>query len=66
MNELREILNEEVGPRERYSRWVSVEFEAEARSAYQAIGSPKITLDNSWTVFAHMSDSIEARRQNTV
>jgi hypothetical protein len=59
VDDLREYLNDEVGPREAYLRWVTPEFSHMAEALYKLIGSPKITWDNAWDVFTQMSDTAE-------
>ncbi|KAJ7874312.1 hypothetical protein B0H14DRAFT_3083423 [Mycena olivaceomarginata] len=56
---LREALSEEVGPREQHLAWVTEEFSTMADAVHEAMGSPKITLENSWNIFSQMSNLIE-------
>ncbi|KAJ7021265.1 hypothetical protein C8F04DRAFT_1314842 [Mycena alexandri] len=57
--ELREFLTEEVGPRSKHLDWVDAEFATLAKSVHDALGSPQITLTNSWEIFKEMSTLIE-------
>ena len=59
INELRAYLTEEVGPCETRLSWYSDEFAAMADDAYQTIGKPTYNLDNAWSTFAIMSDTLE-------
>ncbi|KAF7302852.1 hypothetical protein MKEN_01247400 [Mycena kentingensis (nom. inval.)] len=59
VSELREVLTEEVGPREQHLAWVTAEFDEFAVAVYESLGKPKITLESSWSVFARMSEEIE-------
>lgn len=52
---LRGYLEEEVGPREEHMSWYSTEFRAAADEAHNALGGPKMTLENAWQIFATMS-----------
>ncbi|KAJ7829855.1 hypothetical protein B0H14DRAFT_3716288 [Mycena olivaceomarginata] len=56
---LRVFLTEEVGPRSEHLQWVDDEFAAIAEAVYKSIGSPHITLTNSWEIFRKMSARIE-------
>ncbi|KAJ7842678.1 hypothetical protein B0H14DRAFT_3691662 [Mycena olivaceomarginata] len=49
--ELRRFLTEEVGPRSEHLDWVDAEFAALAESVHKSLGSPQITLTNSWEIF---------------
>jgi len=53
------VPKEVFGPHEGRLSWYSHEFSASAQDAYQAIGSPKISLNSAWDVFCAMSDVIE-------
>ncbi|KAJ7842433.1 hypothetical protein B0H13DRAFT_2239371 [Mycena leptocephala] len=57
--ELRQFLTEEVGPRSEHLDWVDAEFAALAESVHKSLGSPQITLTNSWEIFRKMSAFIE-------
>ncbi|KAJ7708008.1 hypothetical protein B0H14DRAFT_3119448 [Mycena olivaceomarginata] len=57
--DLRVFLTEEVGPRNEHLQWVDDEFAAIAEAVHKSIGSPHITLTNSWDVFRKMSAGIE-------
>ncbi|KAJ7092528.1 hypothetical protein C8R43DRAFT_1049877 [Mycena crocata] len=59
IDNLREVLTQEVGPRSDHLQWVDDEFSSLAESVHKSIGSPKITLNNSWEIFAQMSICIE-------
>lgn len=52
--EMRNILAEAVGLRERHLSWYSADFHSEASSAYQALGSPHLSLTNAWEVFTEL------------
>jgi hypothetical protein len=60
LTELRAFLTEEVGPREEHLRWVSEEFKVFAEVVHREVGSPKITIENSWKVFNEMSVYMES------
>lgn len=57
VQEMRAMVVEETGPRE---CWVTPEFKGIADDAYAQIGSPTLTFDNAWEVFAAMSAVIHA------
>ncbi|KAF8185576.1 hypothetical protein K438DRAFT_2155443 [Mycena galopus ATCC 62051] len=59
--ELRKLLTEEVGSRESHLSWpgVTLEFEAMAQAVWEDIGSPAMSMDSAWDIFAQMSDIIE-------
>ncbi|KAJ7905018.1 hypothetical protein B0H13DRAFT_2233816 [Mycena leptocephala] len=57
--ELRQFLTEEVGPRSEHLDWVDAEFAALAEAVRKSLGSPQITLTNSWEIFRKMSAFIE-------
>ncbi|KAL0955296.1 hypothetical protein HGRIS_004185 [Hohenbuehelia grisea] len=59
IQDLREYLTEEVGSRKECLHWVTDEFEALANEVWEDMGSPRITFENSWTIFAEMADRIE-------
>ncbi|KAJ7767045.1 hypothetical protein DFH07DRAFT_737051 [Mycena maculata] len=59
LQELREALTEEVGPRESLLAWVSPEFDQMARTVFQTLNISKITIEDSWDVFSEMSRKIE-------
>lgn len=59
IKELREFLTEEVGPREEHLSWVSDDFARIAEEVHEFLGSPKITLENSWEIFKQMSARME-------
>ncbi|KAJ7123737.1 hypothetical protein C8R44DRAFT_840569 [Mycena epipterygia] len=59
IKELRAFLTEEVGPREQHLSWVSDDFAKIAEEVHQSLGSPKVTLENSWEIFKHMSATME-------
>ncbi|KAJ6522522.1 hypothetical protein DFH09DRAFT_1421721 [Mycena vulgaris] len=59
IQELRDALTEEVGPRESFLTWVGPEFDQIATEVFGSLGISKITLENSWDVFAEMSRRME-------
>ncbi|KAJ6601878.1 hypothetical protein DFH09DRAFT_900334, partial [Mycena vulgaris] len=59
IQELRDALTEEVGPRESFLTWVGPEFDQIATDVFGSLGISKITLESSWDVFAEMSRRIE-------
>ncbi|KAJ7453495.1 hypothetical protein FB451DRAFT_1050178 [Mycena latifolia] len=59
LKELRAFLTEEVGPREDHLRWVAEDFAKIAEEVHRSLGSPKITLENSWVIFKNMSVRME-------
>ncbi|KAJ6456029.1 hypothetical protein C8R47DRAFT_1249178 [Mycena vitilis] len=56
---LRSFLTEEVGPRDEHLAWVSTQFAAIADAVHESLGHPKITLENSWSIFGLISSGIE-------
>lgn len=52
--ELRQIVTEEVGPRETHLEFVSSEFSDVASDVWREIGSPLITTHSAWDVFVAM------------
>jgi hypothetical protein len=60
INDIREYVIGEVGPREEHLAWVSKDFDSMAHDVYTALGSPSLTLNTSWDVFASMSNYIAA------
>lgn len=60
IDDLRQYLTEEVGPRDQFLQFYPYDFEPVASQAYQIIGSPQISLITAWSVFTKMSDVIEA------
>ncbi|KAJ6582707.1 hypothetical protein DFH09DRAFT_912446, partial [Mycena vulgaris] len=59
IQEFHHALTEEVGPRESFLTWVGPEFDQTATVVFGCLGISKITLENSWDVFAEMSRRIE-------
>lgn len=59
LDKLRKILEDEVGPRDKFLSFFPAEFGTVADEAYQSIGRPNITLSTSWDVFCHMSSALE-------
>ncbi|KAJ6598223.1 hypothetical protein DFH09DRAFT_1071261 [Mycena vulgaris] len=59
--ELREYLTEEVGSRETHLGWpgVTPEFKAIVGGACAGIGSPEMTMESAWNIFAQMSAVLE-------
>ncbi|KAJ6556997.1 hypothetical protein DFH09DRAFT_1084343 [Mycena vulgaris] len=59
--ELREYLTEEVGSRETHLGWpgVTPEFKAIVGGAWAGIGSPEMTMESAWNIFAQMSAVME-------
>ena len=55
IEEMRTLVIEETGPRE---CWITDNFKNIADEAHAQIGSPALTLENSWEVFTTMSDVI--------
>ncbi|KAJ7838410.1 hypothetical protein B0H13DRAFT_1911838 [Mycena leptocephala] len=60
IQECRDALTEEVGPRESFLAWVSPEFDQLAKEVFQSLGVSEITVENSWGVFRDMSAKMEA------
>ncbi|KAJ7196270.1 hypothetical protein GGX14DRAFT_575083 [Mycena pura] len=60
IQEFRDALSEEVGPRESYLAWVSPEFEQLAQDVFRSLDVAEITIQNSWDVFRDMSAKMEA------
>ncbi|KAJ7831208.1 hypothetical protein B0H14DRAFT_3464215 [Mycena olivaceomarginata] len=54
-----EALSEEVRPCEQHLAWVTEEFSTMADAVHEAMGSLKITLENSWNIFSQISNLIE-------
>ncbi|KAF7310263.1 hypothetical protein MIND_00400200 [Mycena indigotica] len=65
VEDIREVLSAEVGPREQHLSWVTPEFDTFARTIYEMIERPTLTLESSWTVFVQMSDKMDALGQDT-
>ena len=61
VQELRKILEEDVGSYEDNMSWFSQDFCQLAENAYAELSRPAITLDNAWKVFQSMSNAIEHR-----
>ena len=55
VQEMRSLVTEETGPRE---HWISDNFRKIADDTHMEIGSPALTLENSWEVSTAMSDII--------
>lgn len=55
---LRDFVTENVGPRDDFFQWVDNEFQALADEVYAELGSPKLTLENSWDIFRIMAPQI--------
>lgn len=53
--EMRHIFSEEVGHRGEHLSWYSTDFGSCASNAYQAMGSPSLSFDTAWEVFAAMA-----------
>jgi hypothetical protein len=45
--------------REECFRWVTDEFDARATAAYRAIGEPKLTLQDGWSIFMLMKPLLQ-------
>lgn len=60
VEEMRSILAEEVGPREQHLAWVTSEFSTQAGEVYAAIGSPTLTIETAWNVFASITQYIQS------
>lgn len=61
IDDMRQYLAEEVGPREKFQQFFPAEFQLIASDVHAAIGNPQITLLTAWSVFTKMSDAIELR-----
>jgi hypothetical protein len=55
VQEMRALVIEDTGPRE---QWITDDFRNIADNAHAQIGSPALTLENSWEIFTAMSDVI--------
>ncbi|KAJ7884218.1 hypothetical protein B0H13DRAFT_2235367 [Mycena leptocephala] len=60
LQELRNALTEEVGPREAHLSWVTPDFNQIATDIFQTLTFSEITFENSWDVFSEMSHRLEA------
>jgi hypothetical protein len=61
VQELRKILEEDVGSYEDNMSWFSEDFRQLAENTFAELSHPAITLDNAWKVFQSMSNAIERR-----
>ncbi|KAF9522685.1 hypothetical protein CPB83DRAFT_822529, partial [Crepidotus variabilis] len=59
VDSLRELLNEEVGPKEKFQTFYTPEFGSYATEVHDSIGAPTITLSNVWVVFTQMAGVME-------
>lgn len=62
IDNLRQYLAEEVGPREKFQQFFPNEFILVATQVHSALGSPEISLLTAWSIFTKMSDIIESDR----
>ncbi|EAU92437.1 hypothetical protein CC1G_00656 [Coprinopsis cinerea okayama7 len=58
VDDCRRYLEEDVGPRENYLSWFSEDFDVIAGLVYDDIGSPKVTTQTAWDVFARMAGPV--------
>lgn len=58
--EMRNILTENVGPREAHLSWYSADFHLKALAAYETLGSPQLSLANAWEVFTELDNQLLA------
>jgi hypothetical protein len=61
VDRLRQLVTEDVGPREDHLTWCSHEFQAQADNAHAALGYPDITLENAWDVFQDMLEVLNGQ-----
>lgn len=54
-----DFVTENVGPREDFFWWVDDDFWVVADEIYTELGSPKLTLENSWYIFGLMVPQLE-------
>ncbi|KAJ7144010.1 hypothetical protein C8R44DRAFT_827414 [Mycena epipterygia] len=54
VDDLRNMVTEDVGPREAHLSWFSREFDDLAHVIYAQIGKPRLSLDTAWNVFRDM------------
>jgi hypothetical protein len=59
LQRLRQVVTQQVGPRDQYLRWCTPEFQAHADIAYDEIGRPPVTLHTVWNVFALMIRALQ-------
>ncbi|KAK7001159.1 hypothetical protein R3P38DRAFT_2559437 [Favolaschia claudopus] len=61
VDELREYLTEDVGPRDSHLRWpgLTLELEQTVQTAWEDIGSPKISMESAWDVFRMISNVLD-------
>ncbi|KAJ7099174.1 hypothetical protein C8R44DRAFT_747860 [Mycena epipterygia] len=57
---LRDASTDEVGPRESHLAWVSPKFDQITKDVFGRLEVSKITIENSWEVFAQMSSLMES------
>ncbi|KAJ7767164.1 hypothetical protein B0H16DRAFT_1716801 [Mycena metata] len=58
VNDLRDMITEEVGPRDVHLSWFTAEFDELAGNIYEQIGKPMISLETAWDVFEKMLQPI--------
>ncbi|KAF7345954.1 hypothetical protein MVEN_01617900 [Mycena venus] len=54
VNDLRQMITDDVGPREAHLSWYTRDFGELAQVIYEQIGKPDLSLDTAWDVFRHM------------
>ncbi|KAJ7222731.1 hypothetical protein B0H12DRAFT_1078233 [Mycena haematopus] len=59
IQEFRDALTEEVGPRDSFLAWVSPEFDQLAKEVFESLDVSEITIENAWDVFRDMSSKME-------
>lgn len=59
LSEMRDIIAAEVGHRREHLSWYSEAFGLSASDAYKAIGSPSLSFNTAWEVFAAMAQVMD-------
>jgi hypothetical protein len=58
VDDLRQMVTEDVGPRDLHLSWYSTEFHVVADQVYSEIGKPTLTMDSAWDVFQAMLEQM--------
>jgi hypothetical protein len=54
VDDLRNMMTEDVGPRDTHLSWFTAEFDELAENVYKQIGKPTLSLESAWGVFEKM------------
>ncbi|KAJ7231516.1 hypothetical protein C8J57DRAFT_1580727 [Mycena rebaudengoi] len=58
VDDLRQMVTEDVGPRDAHLSWYSAEFHVLADQVYAEIGRPTLSVDTAWDVFQTMLEPV--------